>query len=66
MFIPEFSNQFKRSCKLMMKRGANPKLLEKAISLIVQENHFPLLTKSIIFPAIIRITKNATFYQTGC
>jgi hypothetical protein len=31
MFVPEFSNQFKRSYKLMMKRGENPKLLEKAM-----------------------------------
>ena len=41
MFTPEFSNQFKRSYKLMIKRGANPKLLEKAISLICSEEPLP-------------------------
>jgi mRNA interferase YafQ len=41
MFTPEFSNQFKRSYKLMMKRGANAKLLEKAISLICSGEPLP-------------------------
>jgi len=45
MFIPEFSNQFKRSYKLMMKRGANPKLLEKAISLICSGEPLPFTYK---------------------
>lgn len=41
MFAPEFSNQFKRSYKRMLRRNANPELLEKAISLICSGEPLP-------------------------
>jgi mRNA interferase YafQ len=41
MFTPEFSNQFRKSYKRMIKRGANPELLVKAISLICTVEPLP-------------------------
>ena len=41
MSTPEFSNQFKRSYKLMIKRNANPELLENVISLICAGEPLP-------------------------
>lgn len=41
MFTPEFSNQFKRSYKRMMRRNANPELMEHVISLICKGEPLP-------------------------
>lgn len=41
MFTPEFSNQFKKSYKRMIKRNANPELLKNVISLICAGDPLP-------------------------
>jgi mRNA interferase YafQ len=45
MFTPEFSNQFKKSYKRMIKRNANPELLKNVISLICEGNILPSIYK---------------------
>ncbi len=41
MFTPEFSNQFKKSYKRMIKRNANPELLKTVIALVCAGNPLP-------------------------
>lgn len=41
MLKPEFTGQFKRDYKLAVKRGCNPKKLEKVISLLCSGKPLP-------------------------
>lgn len=41
MLKPEFSSQFKRDYKLAVKRGCDPKKLEKVITLLCNEQPLP-------------------------
>lgn len=41
MLKPEFSGQFKRDYKLAIKRGFNPKKLEKIITMLCNEQPLP-------------------------
>ena len=41
MLKPEFSGQFKRDYKLAIKRGYDPKKLEKVISILCSEQPLP-------------------------
>lgn len=41
MLRPEFTGQFKKDYKLAIKRGCNPKKLEKVISLLCEEQPLP-------------------------
>lgn len=41
MLKPEFSGQFKKDYKLALKRGCDPKKLERVITLLCQEEHLP-------------------------
>ena len=41
MLRPEFSGQFKRDYKLAIKRGFNPKKLEKVLTLLCDEQPLP-------------------------
>lgn len=41
MLKPEFSGQFKRDYKLAIKRGCDPKKLEKVISILCSEKPLP-------------------------
>ncbi len=38
MLKPEFSGQFKKDYKLALKRGCDPKKLERVITLLCAEN----------------------------
>lgn len=41
MLKPEFSGQFKKDYKLALKRGCDPKKLERVITLLCQEEPLP-------------------------
>lgn len=41
MLKPEFSGQFKKDYKLALKRGCDPKKLERVITLLCQEEQLP-------------------------
>lgn len=41
MLKPEFSGQFKKDYKLVLKRGCDPKKLERVITLLCQEEQLP-------------------------
>lgn len=41
MLKPEFSGQFKKDYKLALKRGCDPKKLERVITLLCQEERLP-------------------------
>ena len=41
MLKPEFSGQFKNDYKLALKRGCDPKKLERVITLLCQEEQLP-------------------------
>ena len=41
MLNPEFSGQFKKDYKLALKRGCDPKKLERVITLLCQEEQLP-------------------------
>lgn len=41
MLKPEFTGQFKRDYKLAVKRGCDPKKLEKVISILCSEQPLP-------------------------
>lgn len=41
MLKPEFSGQFKRDYKLAVKRGCDPKKLEKVISILCSDQPLP-------------------------
>ncbi len=45
MLKPEFTGQFKKDYKLAVKRGCNPKKLEKVISLLCAETPLPKVCK---------------------
>lgn len=42
MLKPEFSGQFKKDYKLALKRGCDPKKLERVITLLCQEEQLPV------------------------
>lgn len=41
MLKPEFTGQFKRDYKLVVKRGCDPKALQEVITLLVKEQPLP-------------------------
>lgn len=41
MLKPEFSGQFKRGYKLVIKRGCDPKKLEEVVSILCREEPLP-------------------------
>ena len=41
MLKPEFTGQFKRDYKLALKRGCNPKKLEKVVEILCKEEPLP-------------------------
>ena len=41
MLKPEFTGQFKKDYKLAVKRGCDPKKLERVITLLCQEEQLP-------------------------
>lgn len=45
MLKPEFSGKFKKDYKLALKRGFDPKKLEKAVSILCSEQPLPAVYK---------------------